>query len=162
MKKIASLLLMFFVLISCETDVTRNDPAFEGYKDDVRWKAATSYAELAANQSITITGIAQFETVTLQLQSSHPGTYALGGNSANIATYTYEDPNHDFDLAYTTASDNDLVDGEIVIEDFDPITMKISGTFRFNAENVGNNPLGGPLMNFQHGFFYKVPVVPAL
>lgn len=158
MKKIASLLLLFFVLLSCTTDVTRNSPAFEGYKDDVRWRASASYAELAADQSITITGITQFETVTLQLQSKNPGTYALGVNNNNKASYLYS--NDGMELLYATGVGEG--DGEVKIDDFDPITMKISGTFRFNAVNVNNNPLGGPIMNYQYGHFYKVPVVPGL
>jgi len=158
MKKIASFLLMFFVLVSCTTDVTRNSPAFEGFKDDVRWRAQASYAELAADQSITITGITQFETVTLQLQSKNPGTYTLGTNNNNKASYLYS--NAGDQLLFATG--NGSGDGEVIIDEFDPITMKISGEFRFDAVNVDNNPTGGPFLNFQYGFFYKVPVVPGL
>ena len=158
MKKIASLLLLVFVLVSCATDVKRNDPAFEGYKDDIRWMANTAYAELAANQSITITGLTQFESVVLKVQSTNPGTYPLGVNEINKATYKHERDGDVLEFATGTA----MGDGEIVIEEFDPITMRISGTFRFNAEQVSNDPEAGPLMNFQYGFFYRVPVVPAL
>lgn len=158
MKKIASILLLVFVLVSCTTDVKRNDPAFEAYKDDIRWMANTTYAELAANQSITITGLKQFETVVLKVRSVNPGTYPIGVNSLTTGTYT-----HDRDgiaLEYTTGTD--MGDGEVVIEEYDPITMRISGTFRFNAEKVGDDPEGGDVMNFQYGYFYRVPVVPAL
>jgi hypothetical protein len=37
-------------------------------------------------------------------------------------------------------------------------TKTDTGTFKFNAVNVANNPLSGPLLNFQYGYFYKVPV----
>jgi len=37
----------------------------------------------------------------------------------------------------------------------------VSGNFKFNAVNSDGNPLGGPLVNFQYGTFYKVPVLPA-
>jgi hypothetical protein len=158
MKKIASLLLLVFVLISCTTDVTRNDPAFEAYKDDIRWMANNSFAELAANQSITITGLTQFESVVLKVQSSAPGTYPLGVNNLNTATYVHE-RNGD-ELEYTTGTD--MGDGEIKIEEYDPITMRISGTFRFNGALVGDDPEAAPIMNFQYGHFYRVPVIPAL
>jgi hypothetical protein len=158
MKKIASLLLLVFMLISCTTDVTRNDPAFEGYKDDIRWMANNSFAELAANQSVTITALTQFESVVLKIQSSNPGTYALGVNEANKATYVHERGGDILEYATGTG----IGDGEIVIEEFDPITMRISGTFRFNAEQVSDDPDVGQLLNFQHGFFYHVPVIPAL
>ena len=158
MKKIASLLLLVFVFASCVTDVKRNDPAFEGFKDDIRWMANTAYAELAANQSITITALTQFESVVLKVQSTNPGIYELGVNELNKATYVHE---RDGDaLEYTTGTD--MGDGQIEIEEFDPITMRITGTFRFNAELVGDDPTVGQLLNFQHGFFYNVPVVPAL
>ena len=158
MKKIASFLLLFFVIISCTTEVTRNDPAFEGYKDDVRWRAKGMQAELAANQSVTIKGMNQFETVTLRVQSKNPGIYIIGENNQTAAAYL--NIQDGIELAYATGPD--MGDGEIEITEFDPITMKISGEFRFNAVNVNDNPLGGPIMNFQHGFFYNVPVIPAL
>lgn len=158
MKKIASLLLLVFVLISCATDVTRNDPAFEGYKDDIRWMANTSYGELAANQSITITALTQFESVVLKMQSTNPGTYILGVNNNNKATYIHERDGNA--LEFTTGPA--MGDGQIIIEEYDSATMRISGTFRFNAEQVSDDPDAGPLLNFQHGFFYNVPVVPAL
>jgi hypothetical protein len=158
MKKIASLLLLVFVLLSCTEDIKRNDPAFEAYKDDIRWMAVSAYAELAANQSITITGLTQFESVVLKVQSTAPGTYSLGVNELNKASYIHT---RDGDaLEYTTGTE--IGDGEITINEYDPLTMRISGEFRFNAELVGDEPGVGPVMNFQHGFFYNVPVVPAL
>jgi len=158
MKKIASLLLLVFVLLSCTEDIKRNDPAFEAYKDDIRWRAVSSYAELAANQSITITGLTQFESVVLKVQSTNPGIYPLGEGELNKASYIHQ-RNGDV-LEYTTGTD--IGDGQIEISEFNPITMRISGEFRFNGELVGAEPGAAPFMNFQHGFFYNVPVVPAL
>jgi Family of unknown function (DUF6252) len=34
----------------------------------------------------------------------------------------------------------------------------ISGSFKFNAKNVFNNPSGGELVNVQYGAFYNLPV----
>lgn len=36
----------------------------------------------------------------------------------------------------------------------------VTGSFKFNGRNVLNNPLGGELVNFQYGAFYKIPVQP--
>lgn len=37
----------------------------------------------------------------------------------------------------------------------------ISGNFKFNAIKTTINPLGGDMVNFQYGTFYKVPILPA-
>jgi len=151
---------MLGLIVSCQTDVTHNDPTLEAWQDGLLWRAKTSYGELASNQSITLTGIAKYETVTIHIASKNPGTYALGGASASVASYVFEKDGETRE--YTTASANDLVDGEIKIEEFNEATMKISGTFRFNAAYTGTDPEAEPIMNFQYGRFYHVQVVPAL
>jgi hypothetical protein len=50
--------------------------------------------------------------------------------------------------------------GEIEITDYDNINMTVSGTFKFNAVNVDNNPFGAAVVNFQYGEFYQVPILP--
>ncbi len=50
--------------------------------------------------------------------------------------------------------------GEIVITDYDNLKMTVSGTFKFNAVNVDNNPFGLPVVNFQYGEFYQIPIYP--
>jgi hypothetical protein len=50
--------------------------------------------------------------------------------------------------------------GEIEITEFDNLNMTVSGTFKFNAVNVENNPFGLPVVNFQYGEFYRVPIYP--
>lgn len=52
--------------------------------------------------------------------------------------------------------------GEIVITEYDNVNMTISGKFKFNAANVNNNPFGGPILNFQYGEFYKIPIYPSI
>lgn len=51
--------------------------------------------------------------------------------------------------------------GEIKIIDYDNVNFTVTGEFKFNAVNVDNNPLGGAVLNYQYGAFYKVPVYPA-
>lgn len=50
--------------------------------------------------------------------------------------------------------------GEIQITEYDPINNTISGKFKFNAANANNSPFGGPILNFQYGEFYKIPIYP--
>lgn len=50
--------------------------------------------------------------------------------------------------------------GEIQITNFDNEKMTITGKFKFNAVQVGDNPLLGSTVNFQYGEFYNVPIYP--
>ncbi len=52
--------------------------------------------------------------------------------------------------------------GEIKITEYDNINMTVSGTFKFNAANANGNPFGGPILNFQYGEFYRIPIFPSL
>ena len=49
--------------------------------------------------------------------------------------------------------------GEIKITEYDNVNFTISGKFKFNAAN-SNGSLGGPILNFQYGEFYKIPIYP--
>lgn len=69
-------------------------------------------------------------------------TIVGGGNNAKIKVLNVEGSN-----------------GEITITENTGDT--ISGEFKFNATNSNGNPLGGELVNFQYGTFYKVPILPA-
>lgn len=52
--------------------------------------------------------------------------------------------------------------GEIKITEYDNVNMTVTGKFKFNAVNTNDNPFGGPVLNFQYGEFYKVPIYPSL
>ncbi len=52
--------------------------------------------------------------------------------------------------------------GEIIIKDYDNLNMTVTGEFKFNAISIDTNPFGGPIINFQYGRFYKIPVFPDL
>lgn len=161
MKKIFASILLVVAAIgisSCTEEITRNSPALEGMKDDVRWRARAAEATLSLDGTLTIVGLTQFETLTLTTPDAAPGTYEIAAGEDASATYLYE--REGAELFYTT--DDEEGDGEIVIEEYDTEKQTVSGTFRFNAINVASNPLGGPILNYQYGTFYKVPVVPGL
>jgi hypothetical protein len=52
--------------------------------------------------------------------------------------------------------------GEIQITEYDDVNMTVSGKFKFNAANANNSPFGGPILNFQYGEFYKIPIYPSM
>ena len=159
MKKQFLYLFLLFAFISCESDVEFNNPAFEGQKDNVFWRAVDSKAILAANGSLTIEAYTRNEKVTLKTTSTTAQTYPLGTSTSKTATYVLTDASG----TITFLTGIGIGNGEIVIEEYDAVNKTITGTFKFNAENVDNNPLAGPILNFQYGVFYKVPVTtPAL
>jgi len=161
MKKIfASILLVVAAisLSSCTEEVTRNSPALEGMKDDVRWRARASEATISESGAVTLVGLTQFETLTMTVPSAAPGTYTFGTSDIYKVTYSYQRDGQE--LLYTTG--NGVGDGQLIIDEYDTEKLTISGSFRFNAININDNPIGGPILNFQYGKFYKVPVIPAL
>ncbi|MGG7036337.1 MAG: DUF6252 family protein [Flavobacterium sp.] len=50
--------------------------------------------------------------------------------------------------------------GEIEITEYDNVKMTVSGKFKFNAAKVTDTEIGGEILNFQYGEFYKVPIIP--
>lgn len=234
MKKKLLYLIVFFSIISCQEDIKFNNPAFEGRKDNVFWRAVDVKATLV-NGSLTIDAYTQNEKLTLITNSINPGTYILGTtNQANFASYisstsTINPPTYQtivasgpinkvlissagtaytnglaiattggsgsglkvnivvtasgsvievsiasFGMSYTSGDiitvlggngDAKLIvqnvensNGEIVITDFDAVKNTVSGTYKFNAINVNNDPLVVPNLNFQHGIFYRIPL----
>lgn len=52
--------------------------------------------------------------------------------------------------------------GEIEISAYDNINFTVTGKFKFNAAKSNNNPISNPILNFQYGEFYKIPIYPSL
>lgn len=157
-------MIMLFSLVSCTEDVSFNNPSFQGLKDNVFWRAVESKASIAANGSLTIEAYSRSEVITLKIplpttavkqedESSHI-SYFLGTTTAKTAKYVLTDK--DGTITFTTGLG--VGDGQIAITDYDEVNKTVSGTFKFNAENTENNPLAGPILNFQQGVFYKVPL----
>ena len=157
MKKQFLYLLLVFAFISCSTEVKFNNPAFEGQKDNVFWRAVDAKASLGAGGSLVIEAYTRNEVLTLKTTSTTAQTYSLGTSTSKMATYVLKDANG----TITFSTGIGIGNGEIVIEEYDAVNNTVTGTFKFNAENIFNNPLAGPFLNFQYGHFYKVPVVSA-
>jgi hypothetical protein len=125
-----------------------------GYVSDVTTSSGqTSHATTnsGTGSGLTLHVTANTSGVVTSIKVASPGigyksgdliTIVGGGNDAKINVMNVEGSN-----------------GEIQITEFNGDT--ISGNFKFNAINSNGNPLGGEQVNFQHGVFYKVPVLPA-
>ncbi|WP_304197652.1 DUF6252 family protein [Flavobacterium alvei] len=156
MKKQFLYLFLLIAFISCTTDVKFNNPAFEGQKDNVFWRAIDYKATLAVDGSLTIEAYTRNEKLTLNTTATTAQIYPLGTSSSNRATYVLTDATG----TTTFATGTGIGEGQIVITEYDAVNNSVTGTFKFNAENIYNNPLAGPILNFQYGHFYKIPVVP--
>lgn len=160
MKKIFLILFTTILMTSCEEDIKTNNPSVQGRLENAFWRAISSKAELFPNNSVVITAQARLQTLTLRIPSKNIGVYILGQNLNRTASFLfeYDDEATLFYQTGVTTEDDFQGDGQIEITEFDEVNNTISGTFRFNAYNVNNNPLGGEILNFNQGVFYKVPV----
>jgi len=163
MKKQFLYIIVLFAFVSCQEDVKFNNPSFQGQKDNVFWRAVDSKATLVGG-ILTIEGYTRNDKLTLKIPSPttlvSPGdknsyvTYFLGTSTTKTATYVLTDATSSM-ITFSTGLG--IGDGQIVITGYDGVNKIVSGTFKFNAKNVNNNPLAGPTLNFQYGNFY-IPV----
>ncbi len=154
MKKLFCLFLVISTFTSCQEEIKFNNPSFQGIKDNVFWRAISYDATLSSSRVLTIKAYTRNEIVTLKTSTNAVNTYALGTGISNIASYEI---NNKMDkIIFSTGID--YGDGEIVITNYDAVNKTVSGTFKFNVDNIGNNPLYGSSINFQNGFFYQIPI----
>ena len=164
MKKLIAALVVLLTLISCESDVKFNDPSFQGQKNNVLWRADVTTA-IISNGNLTINGYRGLEIVTLvvpaptaPISNANAVTYELGTDDvmsdAIFAAYSYTENGVSLDYATAKGEGN----GEIVINEYNPTTKKLSGTFRFNAAYQGDNDLVPTNLNFLSGFIYRIQV----
>jgi len=144
MKKFIILFLATITFSGCTEEISFNNPAVQGTKDNYFWRAQDFSATIdAVNNTITLEADSQFETLTLKMPlpsatNPCPITSVLGTGSASEATFSYIVNGQN--LIYTTGAN--AQDGQIILSEYDPINKTNSGTYRFNSFNVGNSPLG--------------------
>lgn len=163
MKKVISLFLVTIALSSCTQEVTFNNPSVQGTKDNYFWRAKSSSATInTIDSTLTVVAMSQFETLTLSMPipttpvtETTPITYLLGTSEVSEATFSYDVNGQN--LLYATGANEQ--DGQIILTEYDTVNKTVSGTYRFNAYNTTNNPLGNLLVNFKQGVFYKVPLL---
>ena len=159
MKKYFLFIVVLFSLVSCEEDISFNNPSLQGVKDNVFWRGVQSRATLAPNGSLLIESFTANETLSMRTTATTAQTYFLGTSESKKAIYTVTDATNGL---VTFSTGFGIGEGQIVITKYDAINNTITGTFKFSAKNTNTNSLASPIVNFQHGVFYKVPVVSSL
>ncbi|XDZ53234.1 hypothetical protein FlaCF_0282 [Flavobacterium tructae] len=154
MKKIISLVLLFFIVSACSEDIKFNNPAFQSLKENVFWRATTYNAYNSVSGGIVIEGDLGFEKVVLKVPNTGVQTYALGRDNIATANYSNTQPSQ----SYSFSTGTDRGDGLIVITEFNAENKTISGTFKFNALNEDKKDTEKPKINFTEGVFYKIPI----
>ena len=77
----------------------------------------------------------------------------MGNSTTVITTYVLIDAGG----TITFSTGIGIADGKIVVKGYDAVNKTVTGTFKFNAENILNNPLVGRIMSVQFGIFRKYP-----
>lgn len=146
MKRFLLLTTFLLTLFSCSNDMEFNEHVFQVTKNSELWKASDFSVSINEDGFLSMVAVLNDEIVTLNLTSSEPGIYDLGTGSNSTAWY--KDGNGSgFTSEYRG-------DGEVIIEEYDPLEQTFTGTFRFNAFSTD-----GDVVNFINGIFYKVPLV---
>ncbi|MDQ6470252.1 DUF6252 family protein [Flavobacterium sp. LHD-80] len=159
MKKYFYFLLLLIVATSCTEDVKFNNPAFQGLKDNVFWRAATYKASMTTNGNIVIEGALGYEKVILRLSyDGEPGkTRVFGIDNVTTASYlnTFPGKLAEFNTGANKGS------GQILVTNIGNENT-ISGTFKFTAINSDAADAENPKVTFTEGVFYKIPLTPTL
>lgn len=145
MKKIISLFILVAAFASCGEDIKFNNPAFQANKNGNIWKANDMRAFADAG-GLTIIGAVGTEIVTLHTSSANPGTYTLGVNNVNSATFQSVEG-----AGTLFATGAGVGSGKIVITP-NQTDGTITGKFEFTAEDEN-----GEEVIFTAGDFYKIP-----
>ena len=119
------------------------------------YSSGTSVATTGgAGSGLTVNTTANASGVITAVAISSRGNAYLAGD---IITISGGNVNAKFRVTNVQNSN-----GEIKITEYDQANFTVSGTFKFNAANSNDSPFGGPILNFQYGEFYKVPIYPSI
>lgn len=119
------------------------------------YSSGTSVATTGgAGSGLTVNTTANASGVITAVAISSRGNAYLAGD---IITISGGNVNAKFRVTNVQNSN-----GEIKITEYDQVNFTVSGTFKFNAANSNDSPFGGPILNFQYGEFYKVPIYPSI
>ena len=119
------------------------------------YSSGTSVATTGGTGSgLTVNTVANASGVITSVTVSSRGSGYLAGDLVTVAGGNVN--------AKIRVSNVQNSNGEIKITEYDNLNMTVSGTFKFNAANSNGSPFGGPILNFQHGEFYKIPIYPSI
>jgi len=156
MKKYFLLLVVLFSLVACEENISFNNPSLQGTKDNVFWRGVQTKATIAADGSLLIESFTANETLSLKTTSTKSQTYFLGTSESKKAIYSVTDAANGL-ITFSTGFG--VGEGQIVIKEYDVVNSTITGSFKFSAKNSNVSSSTNPVVNFQNGVFYKVPVI---
>ena len=154
MRRFFSVIMLVFVLVSCEDEVKFNNPAVQGLKNNELWRATLFSAIQAPDGSLTIEAYQKNDILTLKTVSIEVNTYSLGIDSFNKVTLLQKES--DGTSVFSTGQNRG--DGQIVITELDAVNHTVTGEFYVNAKNESTDPLAVQNINFKKGIFYKVPI----
>lgn len=156
MKKYFLLLVVLFSLVACEENISFNNPSLQGTKDNVFWRGVQTKATIASDGSLLIESFTANETLSLKTTSTKSQTYFLGTSESKKAIYSVTDAANGL-ITFSTGFG--VGEGQIVIKEYDAVNSTITGSFKFSAKNSNVSSSTNPVVNFQNGVFYKVPVI---
>lgn len=101
MKKIATILIVSLLFLSCTQDITSSNPSFVAKQNNVFWRANSATIAATSGGGLLFTAMAEYETLLIQTVASTPGTYVFGTtNLGNFVTYNFS--NETISDTYTT------------------------------------------------------------
>lgn len=156
MKKYFLLLVVLFSLVACDENISFNNPSLQGTKDNVFWRGVQTKATIAADGSLLIESFTANENLSLKTTSTKSQTYFLGTSESKKAIYSVTDAANGL-ITFSTGFG--VGEGQIVIKEYDVVNSTITGSFKFSAKNSNVSSSTNPVVNFQNGVFYKVPVI---
>ena len=119
------------------------------------YSSGTSVATTGGTGSgLTVNLIANASGVVTTITISSRGNAYLAGDLITVAG-----GNVNCKFRVTNVQNSN---GEIEITEYDNVNFTVTGKFKFNAANSNGSPFGGPILNFQYGEFYKVPIYPSI
>ena len=117
--------------------------------------SGNSYATTGgAGSGLTVNIIANGSGVVTSVIPSSRGNAYLAGDLITVAG-----GNVNCKFRVTNVQNSN---GEIKITEYDNVNFTVSGKFKFNAAKSNGSTFGGPILNFQYGEFYKVPIYPSI
>ena len=152
MKKILFLFLAIITLSACQDEVQLNNPAFQGQKQGVLWRATSYEAKLTSDGFVILTGINGFETLTMRTFKISPHTSNFGTDVENFAEL--DNKSIGFQSNYSTGFNGGS--GQITITEYSNGTL--SGNFNLKAVNTDTSLTAPDAVSFKNGVFYKIPV----
>lgn len=151
MRKLILIALIGFSLVSCEEEVSSNNPAFEATIGYTFWRAEQFSAEVT-NNTLTVYASDLTEQVKITIPNYELGkTYDLGENNIYKVEYSNID---DEEVTTTYSTGTGIGGGYVRLESADfSEPNKITGTFMAEVKSAG-----GASKTLHNGTFYRIPI----